>query len=249
LPERGYHILPLYFALDASALQPGSGFLEPAGADRLRNFYQELLIQILDDLACDPVISDIARVCIVYYAGEASVLIPLSYLGGSIPPLNFQAGPRRYGPAFQLMSDLIRSDIPQLKTAGFSVMRPVIFFFSGGKPSDNWRDSYGELTGPTSVRPHICTWAIGDPRETNLAEIASARGIHFTGTSISPGVLLAEFFRRLVSSNVNEDEAPDAGSVTVIPEEGGWISVEDDWILSLSVDNEGFHLPVDKLER
>ncbi len=235
LPERGYRIWPLYFALDVSALQPGSGFSERGEVERLRDSYEELLMQIIDDLACDPVISDIARVCIVHYAGEANVLIPLSYLGCSIPSLNLQPGPRRYGPAFRLMNDLIRSDIPQLEAAGCSVMRPMIFFFSSGKPSDNWRDSYDELTGPTAPLPHICTWDIGDPRETNLVEIASAPHNHFTGTSISPGVLLGEFFRRLVSSNVEEDDASGTATVIVIPEEGSWTSLEDDWILSLWV--------------
>jgi hypothetical protein len=163
--------------------------------------YANELAEALLEMSSDPTVADKIRVCVAIFSDQAKVLLPLSDLSEeiSIPALTYEGNVRCYGPAFTLMKNLMERDIRNLGGAGHDVMRPVMIFISGGPPADDWRSSYHDLTN-ARIRPDIFTWAVGTSAQTELTEIANS--YNFSGTTISPSVILREYARTFMSSDI-----------------------------------------------
>jgi hypothetical protein len=170
-------------------------------ADKSDLGYANELADALLEMSSDPTVADKIRVCIAIFSDQAKVLLPLSDLseGVTIPALAYEGNVRRYGPAFTLMKSLTERDIRNLGAGGHDVMRPVMIFISSGSPTDDWRSSYRDLTN-ARIRPDIFTWAVGASAQEELTEIANS--YNFSGTTISPSVILREYARTFMSSDI-----------------------------------------------
>ena len=189
-PTAARSVLPVYVVCDVT---------KPADKSDLS--YANELAGVLLEMSSDPTVADKIRVCIAIFSDQAKVLLPLSDLseGIGMPLLTYEGNIRRYGPAFTLMKSLMERDIRNLDAGGHDVMRPVIIFISGGAPADDWRSSYRDLAN-ARIRPEIFTWAVGAVEQTGLTEIAN--GYNFSGTNISPSLILSEYASAFMSSDI-----------------------------------------------
>lgn len=202
-------VLPLYVVCDVAG---------PAGRSNLVDVNG--IADAFLDMSCNPYVAEKVRACIVAFSDFPRVLLPLSDLsdGSEIPPMTADGKTRRYGPVFALLKDLINQDVRRLRLDQQDVLRPVVIFISGGPPADDWKASYLSLVDPAfSSRPNIFTWAVGDAEPGQVAEIAT--DYDFTGSAISPAILLEEYARTLASSDVLRplwNPEPEAGRVQPI---------------------------------
>lgn len=211
-PAVAYTVLPVYVVCDVT---------EPDDKSDL-SYANELAYALLE-MSSDPTVADKIRVCIAIFSDQAKVLMPLSDLseGISVPPLTYKGNVRRYGPAFALMKGLMERDIRNLGAGGHDVMRPVMIFISGGPPADDWRSSYRDLTN-ARIGPEIFTWAVVTSAQGELTEIATS--YNFSGTTISPSVILREYARAFMSSDIRG--VPDMGH----PGSAGFQSIDLEYL-------------------
>ncbi|MFE9451257.1 hypothetical protein [Streptomyces sp. NPDC006739] len=73
-----------------------------------------------------------------------------------------------YGHAFQLLRTVVGQDVGVVKAEGVQVLRPIVYFVTGGAPDDDWRGAHHALTdiGGNPAAPHVIALGLGraDPR-------------------------------------------------------------------------------------
>jgi uncharacterized protein YegL len=136
MPDQGI-LLPFYLVVDVSWSMKG----EKLDAAR------EILPAVADALAKNPILNDKVRFSLLDFADEAQVLVPLCDLSqqSTLPSLELRGG-TSYGEAFRALRQQLASDVAQLRSDGYRVHRPAVFFFSDGEPLDDWRASFAALT-------------------------------------------------------------------------------------------------------
>lgn len=164
-------LLPIYLVCDLS-----SSMREGGRADALH----DALTALRDTIWTNPVVSDYARIGVVGFSGDASVLLPLCDLAmvDELPALT-PDGLTSYAAVFRLLRRTLREDGTQLTGDGFRVWRPLVFFVSDGEPTDRpeeWRAELAALLDESApTRPEIVGFAVGEARSATLAGIATAR--------------------------------------------------------------------------
>jgi uncharacterized protein YegL len=96
----------------------------------------------------NPVVDDVARICLISFSDEARVIVPMSAASQSRPPVVNVEGGTNYGSAFRLLARTIVEDMDALRRGGYEVYRPCAFFHTDGEPLDgDWLDVFKqELT-------------------------------------------------------------------------------------------------------
>ena len=166
----GVKVWPCYFMCDASASMGGITI------DLANSALEKIWIEMIKS----PAVSDKAWVSVISFSDTAEVLVPLTEsLGLSEMPVCLAGGIANYGRAFRKIRETIDNDVLRLKSEGFRVIRPVIFFISNGQPADeDWRHAYADLVDEGSVfRPHITGFACNSSANEILGEVATSRGV------------------------------------------------------------------------
>lgn len=164
-------LLPIYLVCDLSSSMREGGRV--AALD-------DALTSLRDTIWANPVVSDYARIGVVGFSGDASVLLPLCDLATAdeLPTLT-PHGLTSYAAAFRLLRKTLREDSAQLTGDGYRVWRPLVFFVSDGEPTDHPAEWHAELAAllddANPARPEIVGFAVGEARSTTLATIATAR--------------------------------------------------------------------------
>ena len=98
-----------------------------------------------------------------------------------LPELTAQ-GRTSYCAAFEELAYRISVDMPRLKSHGFSVHRPVVFFLTDGAPTDreDWRAVRTRLLNQPAA-PNILSFGIGDADPAVVGEIATKAGVRARG--------------------------------------------------------------------
>ena len=139
-------VFPFYIVCDESASMADNG-----GIDAINTSLPELHAKI----ASDPLANDMTRIGLIAFAEDAEVLVPLARAADidDMPGVKAR-GSRNYGEAFRMLKALIKQDVAALAADAYDVRRPLVFFITGGEPTDSdWRDSHRELTDRAS-NPH-----------------------------------------------------------------------------------------------
>jgi uncharacterized protein YegL len=208
-------ILPFYAVCDESSSMKG----EPVQAinDALEELYQEL--------HDNPAVTDKVRFCLIGFATEPEVLLPLSDLGevDSMPGLEAE-GWTYYGKAFELLRSTIEQDVQRLKAQGHDVLRPAVFFLSDGAPTvdntEDWRDNHAALVSSTfTARPNIVAFGMGQCDPDTIRAVATFKAFIQKDDSVQPAQALREFAvaltRSIVTSAKNIGASRTRGSATV----------------------------------
>lgn len=132
-PEQGSFVMPFYLLCDVSQSMTAA---MPALNQTLRALWQAIVNE--------PVVDDVARVCIMSFSDTARVVVPLGRItGSSLPALGVEFG-TNYGSAFQELARTISHDAQALKAEGYKVYRPCVFFLTDGMPQDHsWEETFG----------------------------------------------------------------------------------------------------------
>ena len=139
------------------------------------------LLTLAAALQRDPVVADVVKLCVICFATEAKVLVPLTSPADFNVPQFAASGSTNYGSAFQLVRKVLNDDVSRLKGQGVAVYRPLVFFVTDGVPTDtDWRRSLDALKSPMFVfRPTVHVFGFGSADPLILGEIAAPTGQAF----------------------------------------------------------------------
>ena len=165
--EGGLSVLPFYIVCDE-----GSSMTDDAIA-AVNVGIGEVFRAILGD----PVLDNKARVGIITFNDQASVLLPLTELSqitqspGCIRSVN----PSSYKNVFHLLKAQIETDVLSLEVEGFRVHRPFVFFITFGKPVvEDWRYSLKQLTDTKfRFRPNIVSFGVVGADPSVVKEVST----------------------------------------------------------------------------
>ena len=200
--ERGALVMPFYLVCDVSQSMTVS---MPALNQALRTLWQAIVNE--------PVVDDVARICLMTFSDAARVVVPLGRITESaLPVLGVEFG-THYGAAFRELAQTIASDIQTLKGQGYKVYRPCVFFLTDGMPLDeDWEDTFRatltyDLAAGQGMKGHpiFVPFGFDQARPSILAKLAypPQRGKwHFAGDA-SPALAIQELLDVIMKTVVN----------------------------------------------
>ena len=196
-PQEGEKVWPFYIVCDESGSMEGIG-----GIDAINSAIPELHWTI----ASDPLVYDKCRIGLISFSDSAEELLPLSR-ATDIPAIpGVQAkGVGNYGEAFTLLRFVIDRDIDALKSQGYRVIRPLVFFITDGEPTDDqsWEPTYRSLIDKNSNRraPNVIAFGVKGANATTIGKIGTV-GAFIASSGINPGNALKEILRLFTNSIV-----------------------------------------------
>lgn len=162
-------LLPFYLVCDVStSMEPHIGAVNA--------ILPSLRAALLDN----PILCDRVRFGVLDFAGDAREVLPLCDLTmlRDLPLMSPREGGTSYTAAFSALGGTLERDVRQLRSDGFAVNRPAVFFLTDGAPTDKpldlFREAHSSLTD-SAYRPNIIPFGVGSASRTVLAEVACPR--------------------------------------------------------------------------
>ena len=186
-------ILPLYIVCDES------GSMEPIGGIEAIN---QALPQLHAEIAADPLVSDKCRIGLITFSDTAEELMSLTKLSDVVAMPGLQArGLTNYGPVFDLLKQVIVRDIANLKSQGFEVFRPAVFFITAGEPTDDpqWETAYRSLMDKSTFAayPNIVAFGVHGANAVTIGKIGTV-GAFIGDNGVAPADSLSEIMMSYV---------------------------------------------------
>ena len=204
--EGGAEVLPFYVVCDESASMSGESIAAVNAG----------IVELFRALNEDPVVDAKARVGIITFNDQASVLMPLTQLSQitQFPGCVRSDEVSGYSSVFRLLKSQIESDVLGLEMQGFQVLRPVVFFMSCGKPKfEDWYSFWEELTEKKSrFRPHIVSWGAPGADSSIIAKVATPTSVgegkkqsfaFLAQDGVNPGDAIREIMKPRISSMID----------------------------------------------
>ena len=197
-------ILPVYFVVDQS------GSMTPNIAE-----LNEGLTSLLDSLQKQSFAAAKVRFSVIGFSDSAKTFMEPSDLR-TVPemPTLQPGGMTSYAAAFNELGRRISLDIPALKSQGFAVIRPVVFFLTDGQPNvgDDWQTARANVLAERS-HPNIVAFGIGDADAATVAEVATKPEYALVAIpGVDTGAALMKFFDSLTQSVISSGQAVASGS-------------------------------------
>ena len=216
----GLVVLPFYIVCDESASMDANGGLAEVNRG---------LPELHASIAADPLVSDKCRVALIAFSETAELLMPLSKMNeiADLPAMESR-GTTSYSSAFKLLKTQIALDVDQLKSDGFRVHRPSVFFISDGEPTEtDWETSYTELIDPSnSLRPNIISFGVAGASAGTIGKVGTLAAF-LAEQNVNPGTALKEILRSLTDSIVNSSNRAEP-QLVIPPPPPGTVVVELD---------------------
>ncbi|GAA0975295.1 hypothetical protein GCM10009555_032930 [Acrocarpospora macrocephala] len=208
-PYSGEMVLPFYLVCEESFALAGPAI------EQINNSLSELHFAI----GGNPVVADRTRFCLMSFSDTAQVLLPLSDLSTvtSVPGL-LASGGTNYSAIMNLLRMTINHDVLALKSDGHHVLRPTVFFLTGGTPydADEWPAAYRRLVDPRwRAHPNILAFGFGQADPVTVSQVATVRAFICDGT-FGPAQVLNEYAHSLITSVVNSGSSGAPGGATII---------------------------------
>jgi uncharacterized protein YegL len=205
-------VLPMYFVGDESHSMAG----DPIAA------VNQGLIDLRDEVAKHPLIGKKVRFGIITFAESAQTRLELSELSEDLvlPTLAPRGRGTSYASALEALRQTIPADVALLKSAGYQVHRPSVFFLSDGLPTEKaekWQARLTDLKDPSfRERPNILAFGVGDADPEVIGQLASSPRYGFMMASgASTAGAIAEFATSMLNSMVASAERLDRGEQTI----------------------------------
>ncbi|MFL6114067.1 MAG: vWA domain-containing protein, partial [Catenulispora sp.] len=149
----------------------------------------------------------------------------------NLPRVTVRGG-TSYGAAFNDLAARIPADVEFLRSQGYKVHRPVVFFLSDGQPTDfNWRRALAKLDKDhMKAAPNIIACGMGSAERKTIAEVATRPEFGFIaakGTDL--GRAISEFFQALTTSLIASSQALGSSDprLVVTPPEGFTVVLDE----------------------
>ncbi|ELP68009.1 hypothetical protein ACKI1I_43390 [Streptomyces turgidiscabies] len=125
-----------------------------------------------------PGVSAALRLCVLGMAAATELRLPLdTVLPSTRTPILTGRPGLSYTHAFRTLQALLRQDVALVKTQRTQVLRPIVFFLTGGVPDEGtgWRTAYAELVdqGGSSVAPHLIALGLGGAEASTVRTLAT----------------------------------------------------------------------------
>lgn len=202
--ERTGAILPIYFVAD-----------ESASMSHLVGELNQGLVSLQDALQRESFAAAKVRFSVIGFSDDAfTYLEPADLRTAPHLPELTSRGRTSYCAAFQELIYRISVDVPRLKSYGFSVFRPAVFFLTDGAPTDqdDWRAVRTELLSQPAA-PNILSFGIGDANPAIVHEIATRPEFALMAAhGVDTGVAITEFVASLTQSVISSGNAVASGS-------------------------------------
>jgi uncharacterized protein YegL len=176
------------------------------------------IVELFDEINSDPILDTKVWVGIIAFEGNARILLPLTQISGvtQIPLCAVGSSSANYGNLFRLLRFVIPRDVRMLSGRFRFESRPLVFFISDGRPSDeNWREEWNKLTDPSfKFSPNIVSFGVAGAEKTVIAEVAhwgSKTGQKFffmAEADGSPGAAIKEIAKFSVPDVYFSDPGP-----------------------------------------
>ncbi len=142
-------VQPLFLVVDVGESMKG------IGTPRLN----QISVELFGRIAADPIFDDKIQVCVIQFAQEFEVLVPLSPTSNvdQIPGFLASESPSSYGRMFRRLHGEMYAAFAAIERSGRRVRRPWVFLVSqGAPPVETWRDQHAALCGEDNpMRPWI----------------------------------------------------------------------------------------------
>jgi uncharacterized protein YegL len=165
----------------------------------------------------EPMAAAKVRFSVLGFANSVTERLVLADLRSEneLPRLSAGGG-TNYDAAFAALLERIPQDVLTLKSQGYKVLRPAVFFLSDGQPTcgDQWRQTHGRLVdrGVTGAAPNIIAFGIGGARAETILAVATQQQFAFVSRpGAQLGDAIAKFFTALTKSVVQSANALAAG--------------------------------------
>jgi len=212
VPPAVGQVLPIYFVGDESHSMAGA----PIDA------VNQGLADLRDEVAKHPLIGKKVRFGIITFADSAETRLELSELSEelALPTLAPRGRGTSYAAAFEALRQAIPGDVALLKSGGYQVHRPSVFFLTDGQPTEDegkWKDRLAQLTDDAfKERPNILAFGVGDAEAAVIQQVASTPRYAFMMTSgASTAGAIAEFATSMLNSMVSSAERLERGERTI----------------------------------
>lgn len=232
--EQGQLVMPFYLICDVSYSMANDMVALNEGVRRLRRA-----------IVAEPVVDDVAQICIMTFSDTAKVVLPMTQLSEQELPTLAVEGATNYGSAFRMLAQTVERDTANLKANGYKVYRPCAFFLTDGEPLD--RDWYETFTSTltydsqtrTGMRSHpiIVPFGFRDAPEQVLRKLAypleKAKWYHSKSHDVE--VALRGILDIIMNTVVSSGRSTSAGKPTLVqqtPTPGSGIAYgdPDEWI-------------------
>ncbi len=218
-------VLPIYFVADESgSMYPHVGELNQG------------LVSLLDAMQVETMAAAKIRFCIIGFNESVRCYLEPSDLRQleDMPELT-ASGNESYRTAFLELRKRIPSDVIKLKSEGYEVHRPAVFFLSDGFPTlpENWQAALADLKSEDFIeRPNILAFGIGEADSEIIRQVATAPQYAFVSAQgVETGTAIAEFSKALTRSVVASGQGLVGGAAQLqIEEPKGFVSLAVDTI-------------------
>ena len=205
-------VLPIYFVGDESHSMAGA----PIAA------VNQGLLDLRDEVAKHPLIGKKVRFGVITFADTAETRLELSELSEELilPALSPRGRGTSYASALEALRHTIPGDIALLKSSGYQVHRPSVFFLSDGQPTEKeekWRARLDELKDAGfKERPNILAFGVGDAEPKVIQQLASTpRYAFMMSDGVSTAGAISEFAASMLGSMVSSAERLERGEQTI----------------------------------
>lgn len=160
-------------------------------------------VDLRDELSMSPLLAENTLVSVITFAGDAICRRPLAPLrdDAELPEMQARDGGTNYSSAFIEVRRRLAVDLEALRSEGYDVHRPVVFFISDGLPTDpdRWRNELSALK--TQYSPTIIAFGIGGADRNVINEIATRPEYAFVSEdSTTPALAAVAFANSLMMS-------------------------------------------------
>ena len=139
---------------------------------------------LIDAIDKDPALGDKVRFCLIDFAKDAQVQVPLCDIRSisSFPTLESRDSTTSYAAAFRKLRELIEVDAPQLRSDDTRVTRPTVWFLTDGECKDDpyqlALDAFTDLTDPTfEYAPNVIPWGVGEATKDMVQPFVNGHGM------------------------------------------------------------------------
>jgi uncharacterized protein YegL len=213
--EQGQLVMPFYLVCDVSFSMFHEMSALNEGIKRLRQA-----------IVSEPVVEDVAQVCIISFSGSAKVVMPMGPMSESeIPELSAEDA-TNYGSAFHVLAQAIENDTERFKAHGYRVYRPCAFFLTDGLPTDlDWHKTftstltYNRRTGiGMKAHPVFVPFGFRDAREDVLRQLAYPpdRGTWYYAQSVSIEEVLKGVLGIIMNTLISSGRSAWTGEPSII---------------------------------
>ncbi|WP_405881833.1 hypothetical protein OG762_26410 [Streptomyces sp. NBC_01136] len=217
-------LLPVYVLADES------GSMAPYVSD-LNEGMKSLHIALLGE----PMAAAKVRFSVLGFSNKVSERMILADLRSENElPLLSAGGGTNYDAAFGALLQRIPQDVGTLKSQGYRVHRPAVFFLSDGQPNSgaDWKDKHRRLTdrSVTSAAPNVIAFGIGAAEAETILSVATRQEFAFVSIpGAQLGDSIAKFFTALTKSVVESGNAMASGQAELVVEkpEGFRLAIDE----------------------